>query len=63
MSASCAGVWRANAQKAPERMRQILMLCRIVVRETPKFRQSLERLDHRVREFFAYLDSNKGGND
>jgi hypothetical protein len=52
--------WHANVQKAQERMRQILMVCRIVVCETPKFKQSLEQLDYRLREFFAYLESNKG---
>ena len=41
-------------------MRQILMLCRIVVSETEKFKERLEHLDYRLREFFAYLESNKG---
>lgn len=41
-------------------MSQILTLCRIVVAETPKFTQSLEQLDYRLREFFAYLKSNEG---
>src|SRR6202521_1214068 len=52
--------WHANRKKAEQRMRQILMLCRIVVPEAPKFKASLQQLDFRLREFFAYLESNKG---
>jgi hypothetical protein len=52
--------WHANPEKAEQRMRQILMLCRIVVPGTPKFKESLQQLDFRLREFFAYLESNKG---
>lgn len=36
------------------------MLCRIVVAETPKFKDSLDNLDYRVRELFAYLHGNEG---
>jgi hypothetical protein len=36
------------------------MLCRIVIAETPKFRESLKSLDYRVRDLFAYLQSNEG---
>ena len=41
-------------------MRQVLMLCRIVVAETPKFGDSLKQLDYRLREFFEYLQNNRG---
>jgi len=52
--------WHADWEKAEQRMRQILMLCRIVVPESKKFEERLQHLDYRLREFFAYLESNKG---
>jgi len=52
--------WHANAVKAEQRMRQILLLCRIVVAQTARFARSLERLDYRLGELFAYLESNSG---
>jgi hypothetical protein len=52
--------WHANLEKAEDRMRQVLMLCRIVVPETPKFENSLKQLDYRLREFFDYLENNRG---
>ena len=52
--------WHANAIKAKQRMRQILLLCRIVVAQSARFTRSLEQLDYRVGELFAYLDSNSG---
>jgi hypothetical protein len=51
--------WHANPQKAEEKLRQILFFCRIIVPVTPKYKESLEQLDYRVRDFFAYLWSNK----
>ena len=33
--------WHANVQKAESRMREILLICRIVVPETPRFGESL----------------------
>ena len=41
-------------------MRQILLLCRIVVAQTARFARSLERLDYRLGELFAYLERNSG---
>ncbi|WP_160172580.1 hypothetical protein [Caballeronia sordidicola] len=41
-------------------MRQIPLLCRIVVPQTPRFGRSLEQLDYRLGELFAYLESNHG---
>lgn len=35
-------------------MRRVLMLCRIVVAETPKFEISLKQIDYRLREFFEF---------
>jgi hypothetical protein len=40
-------------------MRQVLMFCRIVVAETPKFENSLKQLDYRLREFFECLQNNR----
>src|SRR5258705_6164883 len=52
--------WHANAAKAEQRMRQILLLCRIVVAQTARFARSLEQIDYRLGELFAYLESNSG---
>jgi hypothetical protein len=52
--------WHANAVKAEQRMRQILLLCRTVVAQTARFARSLEQLDYSVGELFAYLESNSG---
>jgi hypothetical protein len=52
--------WHANSEKADQKMRRILVLCRIVVAETQKFQNSLEHLDYRLREFFSYLENNRG---
>jgi hypothetical protein len=41
-------------------MREILLTCRIVVPETPKFCESLAQLDYRTRELVAYVESNGG---
>ncbi len=52
--------WHANVQKAESRMREILLICRIVVPETPRFGESLAHLDYRTRELVAYVESNGG---
>jgi hypothetical protein len=52
--------WHANAAKAEQQMRQISLLCRICVPQTPRFARSLEQLDYRLSELFAYLESNHG---
>ncbi len=41
-------------------MRQILLLCRIAMAQTARFARSLEQLDYRLGELFAYLESNSG---
>ena len=41
-------------------MREILLICRIVVPETPKFCESLAQLHYRTRELVAYVESNGG---
>jgi hypothetical protein len=50
----------ANVQKADNRLREILLLCRIVVAETPNFCESLAQLDYRTRELVAHVESNGG---
>src|SRR5260370_12266853 len=45
----------ANAAKAEQRMRQISLLCRIVVPQTQRFTRSLEQLAYRLGELSAYL--------
>lgn len=52
--------WHANAEKAWDKLWRILTLCRIVVPETAAFGNRLRHLDYRVREFFDYLENNKG---
>jgi hypothetical protein len=52
--------WHAKATKAEQRMRQISLLCRIVVPQTPRFARSLEQLDYRLGKLFAYLEDNHG---
>jgi hypothetical protein len=52
--------WHANAANAEQRMRQISLLCRIVVPQTQRFVRSLERLDYRLGELFAYLERTEG---
>ena len=39
-------------------MREILLICRIVVPETPRFGKSLAQLDYRTRELVAYVECN-----
>ena len=52
-------LWHNNVEKAEQKLRQTLLLCRIVVPESPEFGARLEQIDYRVREFFAYAMSNK----
>src|ERR1700688_3747576 len=51
---------RANVQKAESRMREILIICRIVVPETPRFGESLAQLDYRTRELVANVECKRG---
>jgi len=41
-------------------MREILLICRIVVLETSRFGESLAQLDFRTRELVAYVECNRG---
>jgi hypothetical protein len=52
--------WHANVQTAESRMREILLICRLVVPETPRLGESLAQLDCRTRELVAYVECNGG---
>lgn len=52
-------LWHNNLQKAEDKLRQVLLMCRIVVPETPGFQQRLADLDYRMRDFFEYALGNK----
>ena len=41
-------------------MREILLICRIVVLETSRFGESLAQLDFRTRKLVAYVECNGG---
>lgn len=51
--------WHGQHEKAEEKLRRILTVCRMVVAETAGVQDRLEHLDYRVREFFSYLNNNK----
>jgi hypothetical protein len=44
-----------NVVKLDKKLRQILLMCRIVVSETDSFKRGLEHIDYRVREFVSYV--------
>jgi hypothetical protein len=48
-------VWHNNIAKVDNKLRKILLMCRIVVSETDGFKRALEQIDYRVREFFSYV--------
>ena len=48
-------VWHNNVTKVDKKLRKILLMCRIVVSETDSFKQGLEHIDYRVREFISYV--------
>ena len=52
--------WHATFEKAEAKLLRIVTLCRVVVADTADFRRRLKHLNWRVREFFEYLDNNKG---
>jgi hypothetical protein len=51
-------LWHNSATKLDKKLRQILLMCRIVVPETAGFKESLERIDYRVRGVLSYVLSN-----
>jgi hypothetical protein len=51
--------WHASFEKAEDRIRQALLLCRIIVAETPAFEESMSHLDYRLRDLWAYIEGNK----
>jgi hypothetical protein len=48
-------LWHNNASKLDKTLRQILLMCRIVVPETPGFKEALERIDYRIRDVLWYV--------
>jgi hypothetical protein len=48
-------VWHNNVARLDKKLRQILLMCRIVVSETDSFKRGLEHIDYRVREFISYV--------
>ncbi|KAF3995896.1 hypothetical protein HAV38_21530, partial [Glaciimonas immobilis] len=51
--------WHASFEKAEDKIRQALVLCRIIVAETPAFEESLRHLDYRLRDLWMYIEGNK----
>ena len=52
--------WHARLEKAKDRMQGILLLCRVIVPETPGVVESLAQLDYRTRELVEYVEANGG---
>lgn len=52
--------WHAKLEKAKDRMQGILLLCRVIVAETPSVVESLTQLDYRTRELVEYVEANGG---
>jgi hypothetical protein len=48
-------LWHNNASKLDKTLRQILLMCRIVVPETPGFEEVLGRIDYRIRDVLSYV--------
>jgi hypothetical protein len=48
-------LWHNNAGKLDKKLRQILLMCRIAVPETPGFKECLERIDYRIRDVLSYV--------
>jgi hypothetical protein len=48
-------LWHNNASKLDKTLRQILLMCRIVVPETPGFEEGLVRIDYRIRDVLSYV--------
>ncbi len=52
--------WHARLEKAKDRMQGILLLCRVIVPETPGVVESMAQLDYRTRELVEYVEANGG---
>jgi hypothetical protein len=48
-------LWHNNASKLDRTLSRILLMCRIVVAETPGFKKALDRIDYRIREVLSYV--------
>jgi hypothetical protein len=51
-------LWHNNPSKLGKTLRKILLMCRIVVAETPGFERKLESINFRLREVLAYVFRN-----
>jgi len=51
--------WHAHSERAEAKMRQSLLLCRVVVPETTEFKEKLDHLDYRLCELLAYVNTNE----
>jgi hypothetical protein len=52
--------WHAKLERAKTRMQGILILCRVIMPETPGIAESLAQLDYRTRELVEYVEANGG---
>ncbi|MCP2091636.1 UNVERIFIED_ORG: hypothetical protein J2Y81_007742 [Paraburkholderia sediminicola] len=52
--------WHGKPKQAVERMKGILIICRLIIAETPGVAESLAQLDYRARELVAYVEANGG---
>ena len=52
--------WHAKLEKAKTRMQGILIICRVIVPETPGIAECLAQLDYRTRELVEYVEANGG---
>lgn len=48
-------LWHNNASKLDKTLRKILVLCRIVVAETPGFEKTLKSIDYGIRDVLTYV--------
>jgi hypothetical protein len=52
--------WHGKPEQAIERMKGNLIICRVIIAETPGVAKSLAQLDSRARELVAYVKANGG---
>jgi hypothetical protein len=48
-------LWHNNLSKLDTTASRVLLMCRIVVPETPGLKETLERIDYRIREVLSYV--------
>lgn len=52
--------WHGKREQAMDRMQGILIICRVIIPETPGVAESRAQLDYRTRELVEYVEA-KGG--